>query len=189
MIRNVVSVYLSTTNNGADPAEPKFDRPILSIASNKNPTERRARNLRLWLRTEIRLEQEGPVTFTVLVLLFYTSALEDKGHWVEEPHYAFEWLTESTCRKETDKLTLVFSKDAAKWTPHKLLQRRRSSKDPTIEAPPKSASLFSGKRNDSIEIPVFTSIGTVLLCPHPLCQLSRRRASTDEEAWHPNPVT
>jgi hypothetical protein len=148
------------TNNGTDAAELKFDRPILSIASNKNPTECRARNLRLWLRTETHLEQEVPVTFNVLVLLFYTSALEDKDHWVEEPHYAFEWLTESTCKKETDKLTLVFSKDAAKWTPHKLLQRRKPSKGPTIEAPPKSPLLFSRKRNDSMEIPGLTRIDT-----------------------------
>jgi len=142
------------TNNGADPAELKYDRPIITISSNIHATECRGRNLRLWNRTETRLEDDGPATFEVLVLLFYTSALEDKGHWVEEPHYAFEWLTESTYKKESDKLTLVFSKDPSRWTSDKLFQRRKSSV--RTEAQPKSPSIFSRKRNDSMEIPQLT---------------------------------
>jgi hypothetical protein len=151
------------TNNGADPAELKFDRPILTISSDKNPTECRGRNLRLWRRTETHLEDDGPVTFDVLVLLFYTSALEDKGHWVEEPHYAFEWLSEATFKKESEKLTLVFSKDASRWKSDKLFQRRKSSSASTVAAaksPSSSASIFSRKRNDSMEIPHLTRSGT-----------------------------
>ena len=151
------------TNNGTDAAELKYDRPILSISSDKNPTECRGRNLRLWRRSETYLDENGLVTFDVLVLLFYTSALEDKGHWVEEPHYAFEWLTDSTYKKDNEKLTLVFSKDPAKWTPDKLFQRRKSSKgsfsNDTAAAAPRSP-IFSRKRNDSMEIPELTRSGT-----------------------------
>ncbi|KAI2482801.1 hypothetical protein Ptr902_05118 [Pyrenophora tritici-repentis] len=139
------------TNNGADPAELKYDRPVITISSNLHATECRGRNLRLWNRTVTRLGDDGLATFEVLVLLFYTSALEDKGHWVEEPHYAFEWLTESTYRKESDKLTLVFSRDPSRWTSDKLFQRRRSSA--RAEQQPKSPSIFSRKRNDSMEMP------------------------------------
>ncbi|EFQ94213.1 hypothetical protein PTT_08183 [Pyrenophora teres f. teres 0-1] len=142
------------TNNGADPAELKYDRPVITISSNLHITECRGRNLRLWNRTETRLEDNGLATFEVLVLLFYTSALEDKGHWVEEPHYAFEWLTESTYKKESDKLTLAFSKDPSRWTSDKLFQRRKSSTRAELQS--KSPSIFSRKRNDSMEIPQST---------------------------------
>lgn len=149
------------TNNGADAAELKFDRPISTISSDKNPTECRGRNLRLWRRTETHLEDDGPVSFDVLVLLFYTSALEDKGHWVEEPHYAFEWLTDTTFKKDSDKLTLVFSKEASRWKSDKLFQRRKSSSASTVmTAAPNSPSMLSRKRNDSMEIPHLTRSGT-----------------------------
>ena len=148
------------TNNGADTADLKFDRPVVSISSNKNPTECRGRNVRLWRRSETHLNENGPVTFDVLVLLFYTSALEDKGHWVEEPHYAFEWLTESVYKKDSDKLTLVFSKDPTKWTADKLFQRRKPSRGSISQDAPKSPSIFSRKRNDSMEIPELTRSGT-----------------------------
>ncbi|KAF1845614.1 uncharacterized protein K460DRAFT_111668 [Cucurbitaria berberidis CBS 394.84] len=148
------------TNNGTDSAELKYDRPILSISSNKNSPECRGRNLRLWRRSETHLEQNGPVTFNALVLLFYTSAL-DKGHWVEEPHYAFEWLADSIFKKDSDKLTLVFSKDPAKWTSDKLFQRRKSSNSSVASNPatPRSPT-FSRKRNDSMEIPGMARSGT-----------------------------
>ncbi|KAJ6193535.1 hypothetical protein J3E72DRAFT_407119 [Bipolaris maydis] len=165
------------TNNNADAADLKFDRPILTISSDKNPTECRGRNLRLWRRTETHLEDDGPVTFDVLVLLFYTSALEEKGHWIEEPHYAFEWLADTVFNKETDKLTLVFSKDASSWKSDKLFQRRKSSratsttvataaaapKSPASPSSPSSSSSFFSsqrKRNDSMEIPQLTRAGT-----------------------------
>jgi hypothetical protein len=91
----------------------------------------------------------------VLVLLFYTSCLEEKGHWVEEPHYAFEWLTESVYKKKSDSLTLTFSKNPAKWTSDKLFQRRKSST--SINTP---SSPTSTKRKDSMEIPGITRSGT-----------------------------
>ncbi|KAH7341180.1 hypothetical protein BKA66DRAFT_580388 [Pyrenochaeta sp. MPI-SDFR-AT-0127] len=147
------------TNNGIDAAELKYDRPILSISSNKNPTECRGRNLRLWRRSETHLERDVPATCDVLVLLFYTSALEEKGHWVEEPHYAFEWLTDSTSKKDSDKLTLVFSKDPAKWTPDKLFQRRKASKGSIISEEPSSPAIMS-KRNDSMGISSLARYGT-----------------------------
>ncbi|EMD62187.1 hypothetical protein GGP41_002356 [Bipolaris sorokiniana] len=155
------------TNNSADAADLKFDRPILTISSDKNPTECRGRNLRLWHRTETHLEDDGPVAFDVLVLLFYTSALEERGHWVEEPHYAFEWLTDACMKKESEKLTLVFSKDASRWKSDKLFQRRKSSGASTVAVPrspasPSSSSSFFSprKRNDSMEIPQLTRAGT-----------------------------
>ena len=140
------------TNNGVDPAELKFDRPILAISSNKNPTECRNKNLRLWRRVETQLVDGELITSEVLVLLFYTSALEEeKGHWVEEPHYAFEWLADSIYKKESDKLTLVFSKDPSRWATDKLLKRRKSST--RSESEPVNSSLFERKRNDSMEMP------------------------------------
>ncbi len=139
------------TNNGAEPAELQFDRPVLSISSNKNPTECRGKNIRLWRRSETRLCDEGLVGFDVLVLLFYTSALEDRGHWVEEPHYAFEWLPESYFqKKESDKITLVFSKDASKWSRDKLFQKRRGSKGSTSSSGPKTPTL-SGRVSSHME--------------------------------------
>ncbi|KAF1836805.1 hypothetical protein BDW02DRAFT_208749 [Decorospora gaudefroyi] len=144
------------TNNGADPAELKYDQPVLVVSSDKNSTECRGRNLRLWLRTETLLEQDGPVTFPVLVLLFYTNALEDKGHWVEEPHYAFEWLTDSTYKKDSDTLRLPFSKDPSRCASEKL---RKAT--PDTNAPQKSPSIFSRRnRTDSMEIPNLKRSGT-----------------------------
>ncbi|KAI4951477.1 hypothetical protein J4E91_004187 [Alternaria rosae] len=140
------------TNNGADSANLEFDRPILSISSDQNPTECRGRNLRLWRRTETHLADGGLVTSEVLILLFYTSALEEKGHWVEEPHYAFEWLTESVYKKDSDKLTLLFSKDASRWATDKLFKRRKSSTQAGSEA----ANPSLKKRNDSMEMPRFS---------------------------------
>jgi hypothetical protein len=139
------------TNNGADPADLKFDRLITAISSNKNPTECRGRNLRLWRRAETHLVDGEPVTSEVLVLLFYTSALEEKGHWVEEPHYAFEWLTDSVYKRASDKLTLVFSKDPSRWATDKIFKRRKSST--RSESEPATSSLPQRKRNDSMEIP------------------------------------
>ncbi|KAI8936077.1 hypothetical protein NX059_007576 [Plenodomus lindquistii] len=148
------------TNNGADAAELKYDRQIHSIISDQSPIECRARNLRLWRRTETHLEEGGLVTFDVLVLLFYTSALEDKGHWVEEPHYAFEWITDATYKKDTDKLTLTFSKEPLKWSTEKLFKQRKTSTASTNDQAPKSPSLFSRKRTDSMDIPQLTRSGT-----------------------------
>ncbi|KNG49266.1 mfs phs inorganic phosphate transporter [Stemphylium lycopersici] len=145
------------TNNGSDPAVLHFDRPIVAISSNKNSTECRGRNLRLWLRPETHLEDDGPVTFDVLVLLFYTSALGDKGHWVEEPHYAFEWLADATYKKDSDKLKLVFSKNPTRWKTDKLSLRRKSSSTCTV---PKSPFVTPRKRNDSMEIPDLTRSAT-----------------------------
>jgi hypothetical protein len=154
---SVVFQTLLYTNNGKDAAELLFDRPIKTISSDKNKPECRGRNLRLWRRTEIHLELNGPVSVDVLILLFYTSFLENKGHWVEEPHYAFEWLTEPVFNKTSDKLTLTFSKDAAKWTPDKLFQRRKSSRGSVssdVQIP------VTTKRKDSMEIPGITRSGT-----------------------------
>jgi hypothetical protein len=146
------------TNNGKDDAELLFDRPVRTISSDKNKPECRGKNLRLWRRTEMHLETSGPVSMDVLVLLFYTSCLEEKGHWVEEPHYAFEWLTESVYSKESDKLTLVFSKDPSKWTPDKLFRRRKSSQGSTSSEVPTSP--VTTRRKDSMGIPGITRSGT-----------------------------
>lgn len=145
------------TNNGADSANLEFDRPISSISSDHNPTECRGRNLRLWRRTETHLADGGLVTSEVLILLFYTSALEEDGHWVEEPHYAFEWLTESVYKKDSDKLTLLFSKDAPRWATDKLFKRRKSSTQTDSEA----ANPSRKKRNDSMEMLRFSRSDSV----------------------------
>lgn len=145
------------TNNGSDPADLHFDRPIVAISSNQNPTECRGRNLRLWLRPETHLEDDWHVTFNVLILLFYTSALGDKGHWVEEPHYAFEWLTDATYKEDSDKLKLVFSKNPTRWKTDKLSLRCKSSSTCTV---PRSPSVKLRKRNDSMEIPDLTRSAT-----------------------------
>jgi hypothetical protein len=126
------------TNNGVDAAELLFDRCVLAVSSNLNKPECRAKNIRLWKKSE---EQNGK-TSDVLVLLFYTSALPDeRAHWVEEPHYAFQWLTDDTCTKSSDKLTLVFSKEPRKWSRDKLFQQRKASSasiSSVIDAPPAS---------------------------------------------------
>jgi hypothetical protein len=147
------------TNNGKDAAELMFDRPMKTISSDKHRPECRGRNLRLWRKTEMRHESDEPVSVDVLTLLFYTSCLEEKGHWVEEPHYAFEWLNGSVYKKESDKLTLAFSKDAAKWTPDKLYAGRKASWGSTSSEVPTSPSNAS-QRRDSMEIPAIRRSGT-----------------------------
>lgn len=117
------------TNNGKDGAELLYDRPVLSISSNLNKPECRGKNLRLWKKSEVRLGSNGLEPVDVVVLLFYTSALaEEKAHWVEEPHYVFQWLDDSTYSKSSDKLQLVFSKEPGKWTRDKVFHRQGSSK-------------------------------------------------------------
>jgi hypothetical protein len=146
------------TNNGKDAAELLFDRQIRAILSDKHKPECRGKNLRLWRHTETHLKDSGLVNMDVLVLLFYTSSLEDKGHWVEEPHYAFEWLETPVYKKESDKLTLKFSKDPTKWTSDKLFPRRKSSQISRHGVAPTSP--ISRKGNDSMEIPGITRLGT-----------------------------
>lgn len=146
------------TNNNKDAAKLLFDRPVRNIGSDKNKSECRGRNLRLWLRPETHIQLGEFVTADVLILLFYTSCREEKGHWVEEPHYAFEWLSESIYTKSTDKLSLVFSTDPKRWTSDKLFKGRKSSRDSTNSDGP--ASPVSDKRKDSMEIPGITRSGT-----------------------------
>ena len=130
------------TNNGADDAELVFDRCVLTISSNLNKPECRGKNLRLWRKSE---EYNGKMV-DVLVLLFYTSALpEERAHWVEEPHYIFQWLTDEVCKKSTDRLTLVFSKEPGRWNRDKLFPRRKSSSASTASASPASPT----QRRDS----------------------------------------
>lgn len=121
------SIKLQTllyTNNGADAAELLFDRCVLTVSSNLNKPECRGKNVRLWRKSE----EYRDSSVDVLVVLFYTSSLPDeRAHWVEEPHYAFQWLTDEMCKKSSDKVTLVFSKDPARWNRDKLFQRRKSS--------------------------------------------------------------
>jgi hypothetical protein len=117
------------TNNGKDPAELLYDRPVLTLSSNKNKPELRGKNIRLWKKSETQLGPNGLVSVNVLVLLFYTSALGEEAHWVEEPHYVFQWLDESVYKKSSEKLELIFSKEPGKWGKDKLFKRRQSSKD------------------------------------------------------------
>jgi hypothetical protein len=140
------------TNNGKDAAELLFDKPVNTISSDKHKPECTGRNLRLWRRSEMHLRPDGPVRADVLVVLFYTNTLEAKGHWVEEPHYAFEWLTEPTYAKSSDKLTLTYSKDPARWTLDKIFQNRRSSRG--------SESSAASLRRDSTQTPGITRSGT-----------------------------
>ena len=128
------------TNNGADDAQLLFDRRVLTVSSNLNKPECRGKNVRLWRKSE---EHNGKVT-DVLLLLFYTSALPDeRAHWVEEPHYAFQCLTDDIRKKASDKVTLVFSKEPGRWNRDKLSQRRKSSSASTASAWP--ASLTEGR--------------------------------------------
>ena len=147
------------TDNGKDAADLLFDRPVRKISSDKNRPECRGRNLRLWRRSEMRLEMTGPIKYDVLVLLFFTSVLEEKGHWVEEPHYAFEWIPESTYARQSDELRLVYSKDPAKWTPDKLFQRRKSSQS-SANGGAMPTSPGGTHRRDSMELPGITRTGT-----------------------------
>ncbi|PVH95352.1 hypothetical protein DM02DRAFT_690958 [Periconia macrospinosa] len=115
------------TNNGKEAAELLFDRPIVTISSDLHRPECRGKNLRLWKRNEMHIGANGMETVDVLVILFYTSALpEEKAHWVEEPHYIFQWLDASVFKKSTEKLVLTVSKDPSKWSKDKV--RRKSSK-------------------------------------------------------------
>mgnify|MGYP004510667209 CR=1 FL=1 len=130
------------TNDGADAAELLFDRRVLTVCSNLNKPECRGKNVRLWRRSE---EYDGKMV-DVLVLLFYTSALPDeRAHWVEEPHYTFQRLTEDTCIKSSDKVTLVFTKEPGRWNKNKHFQRRKSSSASTKSA----TDATSTQRRDS----------------------------------------
>jgi hypothetical protein len=141
------------TNNGMRPAELLFDKPIKTISSDKQ-RECLNKNLRLWHRSEMHLEPNGPVNVPVLVLLFYTSHVKEKGQWVEEPHYAFEVLKDSTYEKTSEKLTLEFCKGPATSTSDKLFRRRKSSQASAPTSP------ISAMRKDSMEIPGITRSGT-----------------------------
>lgn len=116
------------TDNGNDPAELLFDRPVATISSDLHKPECRSKNLRLWKKNEVRMGSSGVETVDVLMVLFYTSALPDeKAHWVEEPHYIFEWLDKSVYKKGSDKkLKLVVSKEPTKFSKDKV--RRNSSR-------------------------------------------------------------
>ena len=96
------------TNNGKDAAELLYDRPIKTVSS--------------------KVGLNGLESADVVFLLFYTSALtEEKAHWVEEPHYVFQWLDDSVYKKKSDRLQLDFSKEPGKWTRDKVFRRRDSS--------------------------------------------------------------
>ena len=122
------------TNNGKDEAELLYDRPINTISSNLNKPECRGKNLRLWKKTEVKLGLNGLESVDVLLLLFYTSALsEEKAHWVEEPHYVFQWLDDSVYKKKSERLQLDFSREPGKWTRDKVFAgQRRDSTTPSI---------------------------------------------------------
>ncbi|KAF3032529.1 hypothetical protein E8E12_002302 [Didymella heteroderae] len=126
------------TSNGVEAAELLFDRCVLTVSSNLNKPECRGKNVRLWIKSE----EHNDKLSDVLVLLFYTSALpEEQAHWVEEPQYAFQWLTDDVCAKSSDRLTLVFSREPGKWNRDKLFQRRKSSSpsiSPVLDASPTS---------------------------------------------------
>jgi hypothetical protein len=133
------------TNNGRNPADLLFDRPIRSISSDKHNPECRARNIRLWRRTETH-----DSSVDVLVLLFYTSCLEEKGHWVEEPHYAFEWLTDSAKKRLSDKLTLTFSKDPGKWSSEKVFRLQKTLQVPHNSSRPASDDIKTARLEASL---------------------------------------
>ncbi|KAF2876086.1 hypothetical protein BDV95DRAFT_482567 [Massariosphaeria phaeospora] len=116
------------TNNGKDGASLLYDKAVVTISSDQHKPECRGKNIRLWLKPETYEGLNGPVNVDVLCVLFYTSALPDeKAHWVEEPHYAFQWLDDAAYKSSSKKLELVFSKKPDKWSRDKLFQRRRSS--------------------------------------------------------------
>ncbi|KAH7077449.1 hypothetical protein FB567DRAFT_478286 [Paraphoma chrysanthemicola] len=147
------------TGNEKNPAELLFDRPVRRISSDRNRPACRGRNLRLWRRSETRLDSTGPLTYDVLILLFFTSVLEEKGHWVEEPHYAFEWMPESVYARRSDELRLVFSREASKWASDKVFQRRTSSQSVASgDAVP--VSPIDAQRRDSMEPPGIPRSGT-----------------------------
>ncbi|PSN65516.1 hypothetical protein BS50DRAFT_60712 [Corynespora cassiicola Philippines] len=119
------------TSNGTEDAELLYDRPIQSINSNLNKPECRGKNIRLWGRREPHGGPAGIDDAKVLVLLFFTENLGSKAHWVEEPHYVFEWLDESTYKKSSDKLKLVFSRKPDSYKRDKVYKRQR--KDSRVE--------------------------------------------------------
>ena len=128
------------TNNGKDEAELLYDRPVVHISSDLNKPECRNKNVRLWRRNEVRMGVNGPETTNVLFLLFYTSALPTaKAHWVEEPHYIFQWLDAATYKKGSDKLSLIVSKEPSKWTREKV-----SSSGASVSS---AKSIFGGGPN------------------------------------------
>lgn len=151
------------TNNGKDEAELLYDRPINTISSNLNKPECRGKNLRLWKKTETKLGLNGLESVDVLVLLFYTSALSDeKAHWVEEPHYVFQWLDDSVYEKKSERLQLDFSKEPGKWTRDKVFagQRRDSSTLSTVGSEPRDVGLTRADTRASIASSAAASISS-----------------------------
>ncbi|KAF2003570.1 hypothetical protein P154DRAFT_96034 [Amniculicola lignicola CBS 123094] len=145
------------TNNRKDQAELLFDRSVMTISSDKNKPECRNKNLRLWRKTELQEGLNGMVAVEVLFILFYTSALaEDRGHWVEEPHYVFQWLDESVYKKSSEKLTLIFSKEPGKWTRHKLFKGARKSSRGANETSSSSETALTTLQRQ----PTVSSMGT-----------------------------
>jgi hypothetical protein len=128
------------TNNGQDEAELLYDRPVVHISSNLNKPECRAKNVRLWRRKEPRTGLNGPEVVEVLFLLFYSSALPaEKAHWVEEPHYIFQWLDGAVHTRESEKLRLIVSKEPSKWAHQKV-----ASSAPSVSS---FTSIFGGRPN------------------------------------------
>jgi hypothetical protein len=125
------------TNNSKDTAELLYDRPVLMLSSDKNKPECRGRNISLWRKEEQQLGPNGLFNVEVLVLLFYTSSLPvDRAHWIEDPHYAFQWLDQSEYKKSSDELVLIFSKRAEQRNKDKLFKRTQSSKDDDVVVEP-----------------------------------------------------
>ncbi|KAF2792264.1 hypothetical protein K505DRAFT_408752 [Melanomma pulvis-pyrius CBS 109.77] len=150
------------TNNGKDEAELLFDRPVQTLSSNKNKPECRGKNIRLWRKTEQQLGPNGLVCVDVLMLLFYTSALpEDRAHWVEEPHYVFQWLDESVYKKSSEKLELIFSKEPGKWGKDKLFKRARKSSKDSYYANGEAESVGDGMSMSAITTTTLRRSGTV----------------------------
>jgi hypothetical protein len=151
------------SNNGQDRATLLFDRQIKEISSDKNRPECRARNIRLWEKIETRDEPDGSGQTEVIVLLvvFYTSALDEKkAHWVEEPHHVFQWLKESEYKDRSDKLKLVFSKEPGKWTGEKLFRIRKDSKGSSLIGDVEERSVDLGSSVSLQRSNTVTSIST-----------------------------
>ncbi|KAF1961956.1 hypothetical protein CC80DRAFT_512992 [Byssothecium circinans] len=144
------------TNDGKDAAELLFDRPIATICSNLHKPECRGKNLRLWKRREVQMGLNGIEVVDVLELLFYTSALpEGKAHWVKEPHYSFQWLDSSVCKKSAEKLKLIVSKEPGKWSREKVFPRRKSSKSSSND---ENYDVEPGKRRRSTMVSGASSV-------------------------------
>lgn len=150
------------TNNGKDAAELLYDRPIKTVSSNLNRPECRGMNLRLWKKAEVTVGLNGLESADVVFLLFYTSALSDeKAHWVEEPHYVFQWLDDSVYKKKSDRLQLDFSKEPGKWTRDKVFRRRDSSNSTqAAEADPPRPSLTRAGTRTSIASSAAVSVSS-----------------------------